>query len=313
MKIKSKISLGLVFLFVLFLCISGLGIYSLNRISQNMEDIEAEKTAQDAIFLMALVTTFCFLLSFSFIFNFPSYIANPIRELTEGIKEISNKNYQKRLNFTSKDEFGELATAFNAMAKRLNDYEHSNLAIIISEKQRIETIIDRLNEPLIGLDEKNKILFVNTEGSSILGMTKENLVGQYAPDIALKNDLLRTLLTEIPTKPLKIYANNKESYFEKDVLDITTQDKSIGKVIILRNVTTLQERDLANSQFFNAVSHALKTPVWAMDKTLNLLENTDKNTLSVEQRNHIDALKKDNESLKGMVQKLLSLSKNEAV
>ena len=233
--------------------------------------------------------------------------------MTEGIKEISNKNYQKRLNFTSKDEFGELATAFNAMAKRLNDYEHSNLAIIISEKQRIETIIDRLNEPLIGLDEKNKILFVNTEGSSILGMTKENLVGQYAPDIALKNDLLRTLLTEIPTKPLKIYANNKESYFEKDVLDITTQDKSIGKVIILRNVTTLQERDLANSQFFNAVSHALKTPVWAMDKTLNLLENTDKNTLSVEQRNHIDALKKDNESLKGMVQKLLSLSKNEAV
>src|SRR3546814_9776183 len=85
----------------------------------------------------------CFLASFAFIVNFPGYIANPIRELTESIREIANKNYSKRLRFRSSDEFGELAESFNKMAARLDEYEHSNLARIMFEKKRIETIITR--------------------------------------------------------------------------------------------------------------------------------------------------------------------------
>ena len=39
MKIKTKISLGLLFLFGMFLLIGGLGTYNLHRISQNMQGI----------------------------------------------------------------------------------------------------------------------------------------------------------------------------------------------------------------------------------------------------------------------------------
>lgn len=39
MKIKTKISLGLLFLFAMFLLIGGLGTYNLHRISQNMQGI----------------------------------------------------------------------------------------------------------------------------------------------------------------------------------------------------------------------------------------------------------------------------------
>ena len=285
-------------------------LYNINEINSRpiiRKNKEAEKTAQDAIFLMAMIATFCFLISFSFIFNFPSYIANPIQELTNGIKEIANKNYQKRLHFTSKDEFGELAEAFNTMARRLDEYEHSNLAEIISEKQRTETIIDTLHDPLIGLDEKNQILFVNTEGVAVLGLKKEALIGQYAPDVALKNDLLRSLLTKISPKPLKIFANSRESYFEKEVLDIVIAEKPIGKVILLRNITAFQERDLANNQFVAAVSHALKAPVMAMTKKLNLLENG--NNLTIEQQKHIQELNADSQRLNAIVEQLLNSTK----
>lgn len=84
---------------------------------------------------LTVIGAFCFLISFSFIINFPAYIANPIRDLTEGIKAIANKNYSQRLNFSSFDEFGELATAFNSMAEKLDHYEHSNLAKILFEKR----------------------------------------------------------------------------------------------------------------------------------------------------------------------------------
>lgn len=253
---------------------------------------EAEKTAEGAIFLMSLVAAFCFLFSFSFIFNFPGYIANPIRELTESIKKVADKNYNERLHFTSKDEFGELATAFNTMAQRLDAYEHSNLASLIFEKQRIETIIDSINDPLVGLDENNKILFVNTEGGAVLGMTKENLIGKYAPDVALKNDLLRALLTNNSDKPLKIFSNNKESYFEKTILNINAKDKAIGKVLFLRNITQFQERDAENVHFMATVFHELKSQVEAISKSITDLEATNLENFDIQQQTQLQDIKK---------------------
>jgi len=125
----------------------------------NMNAIEhknavAKGTANSATLLVALICSFLFLVSFSFVTNFPSYIANPIRELTERIQEIAKRNYHQQLNFKSNDEFGELGQAFNLMTHKLNEYENSNLASILFEKKRIETIINSMHDAIIGLDEK---------------------------------------------------------------------------------------------------------------------------------------------------------------
>jgi Fe2+ transport system protein B len=47
-------------------------ITDLNSLPIKRKNEEAQKTAEDAIFLMALVATICFLFAFSFIFNFPA-------------------------------------------------------------------------------------------------------------------------------------------------------------------------------------------------------------------------------------------------
>ena len=94
----------------------------------------ARETAEQANVLLGIIAVLCFLISFVFIVNFPGYIADPIRQLTESIRQIADKNYSERLFFKSRDEFGELATAFNDMASRLDAYEHSNLAELLFEK-----------------------------------------------------------------------------------------------------------------------------------------------------------------------------------
>jgi NtrC-family two-component system sensor histidine kinase KinB len=53
---------------------------------------------------------------FTLLLNLPKNIANPVRELTQGIKEIARRNYDQQLHFHSRDEFGEVAEAFNTMA-----------------------------------------------------------------------------------------------------------------------------------------------------------------------------------------------------
>ena len=102
----------------------------------------AQRTAESAEKVLTVIFTILTLVAFTFIFNLPGIISDPIRSLSEGILEIANKNYQKRIYLKQDDEFGDLANAFNIMAGKLDEYENSNLAKIKFEKNRIETIIN---------------------------------------------------------------------------------------------------------------------------------------------------------------------------
>lgn len=287
----------------------------------------AQETSDKALLYIGIISSVCFLVTFAFIVNFPGYIANPIRTLTSGIKEIANRNYDERLHFESGDEFGELADAFNRMAEKLDEYEHSNLANILFEKQRIETIISKMNDPIIGLDEHKNILFANSEATKVLGMESKDLVGLYAPDVAVRNDLLRNLIRSIVEgrlfdageQPiLKIFVDGKESYFTKEVLRITTipdgseTARSIGFVIILKNVTEFREHDMAKTHFIATVSHELKTPIASIQMCSQLLKDSRIGTLNDEQKKIVTTVTDEADRLLKITGELLDLAQVES-
>ena len=47
------------------------------------------------------------------------------------------------------------------MAEKLEEYKAGNLEKLMMEKKRIETLINNMNDPVIGLDENKKVLFMN--------------------------------------------------------------------------------------------------------------------------------------------------------
>ncbi|MCX6291752.1 MAG: ATP-binding protein [Bacteroidetes bacterium] len=273
---------------------------------------DAQATADKAKIYLAIIGTICFLISFSFIINFPGYIANPVRQLTRGIKQIADKNYAQRIHLDKGDEFGDLAEAFNSMAQRLDEYENSNLAKIIFEKKRIDTIINNMKDPIIGLDEKNHVLFINTAAIKVLGINETDILGKYAPDVAMKNDLLRNLINqENSIAPLKIFADNKESYFSKESLQILADEQPIGEVIILKNITRFKELDLAKTNFIATISHELKTPISSIMMSLKLLEDKRVGNMTEEQQKLIDHIKDDSSRLLKITGELLDLAQVE--
>ena len=94
----------------------------------------ATATAESAQLWLTIIFSTLILIVLTFIYNFPGVIAEPIAKLAEGIREIANKNYGKRIYLKQDDEFGELAQAFNSMAGKLDEYENSNLAKLTFEK-----------------------------------------------------------------------------------------------------------------------------------------------------------------------------------
>ena len=287
-------------------------ILDLNELAILRKNATAQKTAESAKDILTILFTILTLVSFTFIFNLPGIISDPIRSLSEGILAIAGKNYKKRIYLHQGDEFGDLANAFNIMAGKLDEYESSNLAKIKFEKSRIETIINQMRDGIIGLDEKRNVLFLNAVSEKMLGVKESDIAGQYAPDIALHNDLMRTLLQEdTEKKDLKIYCDNKESYFSKDVLTVTTNNETIGQVIVLRNITPFHELNEAKTNFIATVSHELKTPISSIKMSARLLTDLRVGELNTEQQELIRSITDDADRLLKITGELLNISQVE--
>ncbi|MBB3837285.1 signal transduction histidine kinase/HAMP domain-containing protein [Runella defluvii] len=287
-------------------------IVQLNMQSIFQKNEQVKKMADEIYSYLVFIATFCALIAFSFIINFPRYISDPIQQLTEGLREITRKNYEPRLGVERNDELGEMAKAFNQMAQKLDEYEHSSLARVLFEKRRTETIINQMNDAIIGLDEHNHLLFINSVAATMLGLDAVQIVGRYAPDIALKNDLLRSLLNNEPTaKPLKIFANERESYFSKETLEVTNEEKRLGKVIVLKNITPFHDLDQAKTNFIATISHELKTPIASIKMSLKLLENDRIGNLNDEQKLLVTQIQEDSQRLLKITGELLDLSQVE--
>jgi PAS domain S-box-containing protein len=294
---------------------------NMNAIKQK-SDI-AKHTAETANLWIAIVGTLCFLIAFNLLINLPHNIANPIRELTLSIKEIANKNYSERVHFTNHNEYGDLAKSFNTMAQKLQEYNNSNLYKLFFEKKRLETLINNMHDPIIGLDNEGIILFTNDEALKIIGLKLEDVIGKSASDLALSNDLIRSLiLKELDSdsqkkKPLKIFANGKESYFDKETINITItptgeeKEINIGDVIILRNITLFKELDFAKTNFIATVSHELKTPIASIKLSLQLLQNNKTGEMNDDQKQLVESIKDDSQRLLKITGELLNLSQLE--
>ncbi|MBK8243208.1 MAG: HAMP domain-containing protein [Saprospiraceae bacterium] len=298
----------------------------------NMQAIQrksevAKETADKAVFWIALSGTMCFLIAFILLVNLPSNIANPIKQLSESIKQIASKNYSERVHLESHSEFGQLAKSFNTMAEKLEEYNNSNLAKLMMEKKRIETLINNMHDPVIGLDENLKVIFANEEAIKIIGFSLAEMIGHNTHELALTNDLVRSLIQDLKMvdngketkrKPIKIYTNNKEGYFEKETLHISITptgeqlSQLIGHVIILRNITEYKELDFAKTNFIATVSHEFKTPISSIKMSAQLLENEQIGPLNEEQTNLLNSIKEDANRLLKITGELLNMTQIES-
>ncbi len=296
----------------------------------NLDAIErksklASQAAEQAIFWIPATGALCFMIAFILLFNLPGNIANPIQELTESIKQIASEKYSERVHFEGHNEFGELATSFNTMAKKLQEYNDSNLSKIMIEKKRIETLINNMHDPVIGLDESMVVIFVNEEALKILGTKESDVLGKSSHEIAVTNDLMRLLIKDLVSgekdkddkMPLKIYANGKESYFEKEIIPIRvlptgeTVKIDIGDVIILRNVTSYKELDTAKTNFIATLSHEFKTPIAAIRMSIDLLKKQELGPVTTQQNELLESIEDDANRLLKITGEILNLSQVE--
>lgn len=135
--------------------------------------------------------------------------------------------------------------------------------------------------------------------------------------------MLRRLIRELVTpgeknEPLKIYADNKESYFQASYIPIENaaaeegEARNLGDVILLKNITEFKELDSAKTTFISTISHELKTPISAIMMSLQLLEDKRVGSLNGEQEQLSKNIRDNSQRLLDITGELLNMTQVEA-
>lgn len=329
MNIKEKITLSVGVLVSLIVALVALSVISLQILTATEPTSPvADYGLTRALTLLLLFGALSIAIGVWMLVRLPDSVNRPFQELTQAINEIANHNYDVALGLAGSQTMVQLSANFNRMACRLRDYHNSSISKLRESKQYIETIIDSIDEPIICIDKQLTLYFINNEALDILNLRREDAVGKSAQETAMRNDLLRRLLVgmdghkeqeneEKKTEPLKIYADNKESYFQVKYLPVKMTDhegsiKESGTVIMLKNITEFHKLDVAKTTFISTISHELKNPISAILMSQQLLADNRVGGLNPEQKELSDSIRENGERLLSITGELLNMTQVES-
>ncbi|MEA1974789.1 MAG: ATP-binding protein [Bacillota bacterium] len=194
-------------------------------------------------------------------------ISEPIEDISKKISLMSDGNFSNRVEVKSTDEIGDLAMTFNLLTDKLQ----YNINEVFKEKNKMETIIEYMNDGLIAIDLNKNIIHVNSKARYLLDMDSEWNDVKYINEkldvdaIISSNELIGIKNIEINETILKI-----------DYLPFKDEDENeIGLVFVITDITESEKLDKMRKEFVANVSHELKTPLTSIKSYSETLINDD--------------------------------------
>ncbi|NEP77212.1 MAG: HAMP domain-containing protein [Okeania sp. SIO3B3] len=123
-------------------------------------------------------------------------ITKPVKELSEGVRNIAQGNFKQRIDLPFGGELGELIFSFNEMAEQLENYKKQNIEELRAEKAKLETLVSTIADGALLLDANLQLMLVNSTARRIFSWEGKDVVGanviDYLP-VAVQMEISRPL------------------------------------------------------------------------------------------------------------------------
>lgn len=228
-----------------------------------------------------------------------------------------NKKMSKKIQEAEKSEMSMLKAFYDLKKERKRTEE---------EKDKTEAIISNFIDPILVMDERNRLSLVNPAAKSIFSLRDEELGQEIsADDNYSMNNFVDIIKTDYVVKKSKNIRD--EETFEEEVYIKYAGQEVIYKVItaavvgknnenygimkIFYNLTREKMIDKLKSEFISIAAHQLRTPLSAIKWAIKIVLDEDEGKLNDSQKQMLSKGYTSNERIIKLVNDMLNVSRIE--
>jgi signal transduction histidine kinase len=294
-------------------------VLELNQANMKAEDLKARQAAAQSKRVMILAILGAAAVATAVGLSLSRSILEPIGAVTRAARAVSRGDLDQVVPATTRDELGELATAFNTMARTIREYRQAGTARLLRAQKTAQATIDSIPDPVVVIDPTGFVERANPAARRILGVSpSENGAVPWSPPAQIRSPLDEVLAGRADFLPagldhaLCLRDDGQERFFLPRVLSIRgDHEGTLGAAVVLSDVTKFRVVEQLKSDMVSTVSHELKNPLTGLQMAIHLLLEEVIGPLNAKQTELLLSARQDSDRLLGMVNDLLDLTRIE--
>lgn len=255
-------------------------VLELNQKNMQEANDHARTKAKIVRYRMGVAIIICATIAIIFSFFVQKWILQPVHLIISFAQEIQKGNLDLVLMKGSQDEIGQLSEAFNLMVEGLRKIRRQ--AQIEQERIRKATqeVYKVLPVTIVILDINGRVERATETAEKYFGFKPginiNDLHYQWLPQIVQEAIQRNKNIEDFSKQPLvQQFVENHEYFFQPMAFllpaDRKPEEPPTGIVLILKDVTEVQEKQELKRDLVATVSHQLKTPLTSLQMAIYLL------------------------------------------
>jgi NtrC-family two-component system sensor histidine kinase KinB len=292
-----------------------------NRDAMFRADSHANRLSDRLTYEFAAGLVILLLLGIALSWTIAWNLSKPLDELTERLRSFSLRGPSLRLGPQPLAELEGVASEFNRMAERLEQFEKLNVDRIIYEKSKTEAIIETLEDGIILIDPAGVVTHINEVAAIILGIARADALGSPFNDLDSNHPhylRVRTALanggkmfSDSARVEVDLHVRGRDhTYVLKPVPLHHGDNESLGTLLILQDITYLRDKDRARVNLVATLSHELKTPLTSLALSAELLDRG-KDNFDPKQRELLATANEDIGRIRHLADDLVDLARGQ--
>ncbi len=177
-------------------------------------------------------------------------------------------------------------------------------------RKRLAAILASTPDPILVIDHRQRLLLANPAAKGVIIADEGDAVGKPLQDVTDKRPLIDLLKSSVDERSTKEIEFDDGRVFLATASPVMADERQLGRVCVLRDITQLKEVDELKSDFVATVSHDLRSPLTLMRGYATMLEMVGE--LNEQQQNYVNKIVHGVEGMSHLVQNLLDLGRIEA-
>ena len=221
--------------------------------------------------IFAVISLFLLLSALWIGLSLSSAITKPLRGIILVADSVRAGDLNSRVDIkTDLDEISLLGISFNRMMDDLSSTQrqlvHANKQLD-QRREFTEAVLSGVSSGVIGLTNKGIITLPNTAACSLLGYTKQQLIGSQLTDILPEFSELFDVIKQGKKRKhnaeLMIVRNEQQLFLQAGITSEEIEKRIVGYVVTFDDVTDLlsAQRKAAWSDIARRIAHEIKNPL----------------------------------------------------